>query len=113
MRKIAVGIVGVGNCASSLLQGIEFYRAPDPASDGHPVGLMHDEVCGYRPSDIAVVGAFDVDARKVGQSLDVAATAPPNNARPLHPRLPRSTEGVHMGPGLDGISDHTRDHPPE
>src|SRR5438093_3194916 len=113
MTKIAVGIVGVGNCASSLLQGIEFYRAPDPATDGHPVGLMHDEVCGYRPSDIEVVCAFDVDARKVGQSLDVAAMAPPNNARPLYPRLPRSSVVVQMGPVLDGISEHMRDYPPE
>ena len=113
MRKIAVGIVGVGNCASSLLQGIEFYRAPDPAANGHTIGLMHDDLCGYRPSDIEVVCAFDVDARKVGQSLDVAAKAPPNNARPLYPRLPRSPVVVQMGPVLDGISDHMRDYPPE
>src|SRR5437870_6160047 len=113
MTKIAVGIVGVGNCASSLLQGIEFYRAPDPATDGHPVGLMHDEVCGYRPSDIEVVCAFDVDARKVGQPLDVAAMAPPNNARPLYPRLPGSSVVVQMGPVLDGIAEHMRDYPPE
>ena len=113
MRKIAVGIVGVGNCASSLLQGIEFYRAPDPAANGHTIGLMHDDLCGYRPSDIEVVCAFDVDARKVGQSLDVAAKAPPNNARPLYPRLPHSSVVVQMGPVLDGISDHMRDYPPE
>src|SRR5437762_14326579 len=74
---------------------------------------MHDDLCGYRPSDIEVVCAFDVDARKVGQSLDVAAKAPPNNARPLYPRLPRSSVVVQMGPVLDGISDHMRDYPPE
>src|SRR5881628_4143644 len=91
MGKIAIGIVGVGNCASSLLQGIEFYRAADEKTmDGH-VGLMHDDVCGYRPSDVEVVCAFDVDQRKVGQPLDVAALAPPNNTRTLYPKLPRSS----------------------
>src|SRR5437870_5542666 len=109
MGKIAIGIVGVGNCASSLLQGIEFYRA----EDGAPVGLMHDDVCGYRPSDIEVVCAFDVDRRKVGQTLDVAALAPPNNTRPLYPKVPRSSVVVEMGPVLDGVSDHMRDYPPE
>src|SRR5881409_2186723 len=113
MRKIAVGIVGVGNCASSLLQGIEFYRAPDPATDGHPVGLMHDEVCGYRPGDIEVVCAFDVDQRKVGHPLDAAAVAAPNNTRTLYPKLPHSNVVVEMGPVLDGVSEHMRDYPPE
>ena len=57
MAKIAIGIVGVGNCASSLLQGIEFYRAADEkTADGH-VGLMPYDVCGYRPSDIEVACA--------------------------------------------------------
>ena len=109
MGKIAIGIVGVGNCASSLLQGIEFYRA----GDGAPVGLMHDDVCGYRPGDIDVVCAFDIDRRKVGQPLDAAALAPPNNTRPLYPKLPRSGVVVEMGPVLDGVSDHMRDYPPE
>src|SRR2546429_8534377 len=113
MRKITVGIVGVGNCASSLLQGIEFYRAPDPATDGHPIGLMHYEVCGYRPSDIEAVCAFDVDARKVGQPLDVAAVALPTNTGPLYPRRRRSPVAVEMGPVLAGISEHMRDSPPE
>ena len=81
MGKIPVGIVGVGNCASSLLQGIEFYRS----GDHEPIGLMHHVVGGYRPGDIEVVCAFDVDRRKVGATLDVAALAPPNNARPLLP----------------------------
>ena len=64
MGKIAIGIVGVGNCASSLLQGIEFYRA---AADTH-VGLMHRDLCGYGPSDIDVVCAFDIDQRRSGPS---------------------------------------------
>src|SRR5881396_2534881 len=113
MGKIAIGIVGVGNCASSLLQGIEFYRAADEKGAGGQVGLMHDDVCGYRPSDIEVVCAFDVDQRKVGQPLDVAALAPPNNTRALYPKLPRSSVTVEMGPVLDGVAEHMREYPPE
>jgi len=113
MGKIAIGIVGVGNCASSLLQGIEFYRAADEQSADAHVGLMHHDVCGYRPSDIEVVCAFDVDQRKVGQPLDVAALAPPNNTRTLYPKLPRSSVIVEMGPVLDGVAEHMRDYPPE
>ena len=112
MAKIRVGIVGVGNCASSLLQGIEFYRAAEPG-DGARVGLMHDDLCGYGPSDIEVVCAFDIDQRKVGHSLDVAALALPNNTRPLYPKLPRSSVIVEMGPVLDGVADHMRDYPAE
>ncbi len=113
MGKIRIGIVGVGNCASSLLQGIEFYRAADEHTKGAAVGLMHDDVCGYRPNDIEAVCAFDVDQRKVGQPLDVAALAAPNNTRALYPKLPRSGVAVEMGPVLDGVSEHMRDYPPE
>ena len=113
MGKIAVGIVGVGNCASSLLQGIEFYRTADFDPAKNHVGLMHYDVCGYGPDDIEVVCAFDVDRRKVGQSLDAAAMAPPNNTRPLHPKIPRSKVVVEMGPVLDGVAEHMRDYPPE
>ncbi len=113
MGKITIGIVGVGNCASSLLQGIEFYRAADEKTADAHVGLMHDDVCGYRPSDIEVGCAFDVDQRKVGQPLDVAALAPPNNTRVLYPKLPRSSVTVEMGPVLDGVAEHMREYPPE
>jgi myo-inositol-1-phosphate synthase len=113
MGKIAVGIVGVGNCASSLLQGIEFYRAADQQTAGAHVGLMHYDLCGYRPTDIEVVCAFDVDQRKVGQPLDAAALAAPNNTRSLYPKLPRSGVVVEMGPVLDGVAEHMREYPPE
>jgi myo-inositol-1-phosphate synthase len=113
MGKIAVGIVGVGNCASSLLQGIEFYRAPDSEDAGGAIGLMHREICGYDVGDIDVACAFDVDQRKVGKPLDVAAFAPPNNTRQLYPRLPRSGVTVEMGPVLDGVAEHMADYPPE
>jgi myo-inositol-1-phosphate synthase len=107
MGKIPVGIVGVGNCASSLLQGIEFYRSGDHG----PIGLMHHVLGGYLPGDIEVVCAFDVDRRKVGAALHVAALAPPNNTRALVPTLPRSPVVVDMGPVLDGVSEHMRGLP--
>ncbi|MFQ5693426.1 MAG: inositol-3-phosphate synthase, partial [Nitrospinota bacterium] len=64
MERIKIAIAGVGNCASSLLQGIEYYRQ---TSEEEPVGLMHHDLAGYKPSDIQVVAAFDADARKVGK----------------------------------------------
>src|SRR5262245_17407512 len=107
MGKIPVGIVGVGNCASSLLQGIEFYRS----GDHEPIGLMHRSVGGYGPGDIEVVCAFDIDRRKVGATLDRAAVSAPNNTRPIHPNLPRSSVLVEMGHVLDGVAEHMGDYP--
>jgi myo-inositol-1-phosphate synthase len=111
MSKIAIGIVGVGNCASSLLQGLDFYRAPGAPQDD--IGLMHAELCGYRPTDVEVVCAFDIDRRKVGKPLHEAAIAPPNCTRPLHPKLSPSAVTVAMGPILDGVSEHMAEYPPE
>jgi myo-inositol-1-phosphate synthase len=107
MGKIPVGIVGVGNCASSLVQGIECYRA----NDREPIGLMHAVLGGYRPGDLDVVCAFDIDRRKVGATLDVAVLALPNNTRSLHPKLPHSSVVVEMGPVLDGVADHMKTYP--
>ncbi|HHY90853.1 MAG TPA: inositol-3-phosphate synthase, partial [Clostridiales bacterium] len=71
--SIKIAIAGVGNCASALVQGIGFYRKnPDAA------GLMHKEIGGYKPEDIEVVAAFDVDKRKVGKSLKEALLSEPN-----------------------------------
>jgi myo-inositol-1-phosphate synthase len=113
MGKIAIGIVGVGNCASSLLQGLDFYRGGGRASEAEHIGLMHADVCGYRPADIEVVCAFDVDRRKVGHPLHEAAMAPPNCTRPIHPKLSPSSVVVAMGPVLDGVSEHMSEYPPE
>ncbi|HWP65595.1 MAG TPA: inositol-3-phosphate synthase [Candidatus Limnocylindria bacterium] len=110
---IPIAIVGIGNCASSLLQGLEYYRAPERRDDASASGLMHYELCGYRPTDIEVVCAFDIDRRKVGRSLDEAAMAPPNCTRPLVSRLSRSSITVLMGPVLDGVSEHMHEYPPE
>ena len=80
MRKaINLAIVGVGNCAAALVQGIEYYRHnPDDT-----LGLMHEELGGYFPSDIKVVSAFDIDERKVGKPLEVAVGAKPNCIQPI------------------------------
>lgn len=66
MERIRIAIVGVGNCASSLVQGIHYYR--DKTAD-EAIGLMHWDVGGYAPGDMDVVAAFDIDARKVGRDV--------------------------------------------
>src|SRR5277367_1587293 len=113
MGKIRVAIVGVGNCASSLLQGIEYYRHADEAARTTPVGLMHYNLGGYKPEDIEIVCAFDIDARKVGRPLEEACFAPPNNTITIWRELPRYGVTVDMGEVLDGIAPHMASHPPE
>ena len=113
MAKIRVGIVGVGNCASSLVQGVEYYRhsSTDPGVD-HP-GLMHYDLAGYLPHDVEVACAFDIDERKVGQPLHHAIFAKPNKAVEIWPDLPDFGVTVEMGPVLDGVSEHMADYPPD
>jgi len=110
-RKIRIAVVGVGNCASSLLQGIEYYRHAQEEERSNPVGLMHYDLGGYSPADIEPVCAFDVDERKVGRPLAEAAFAKPNNTALIWPDLPWSHVPVHMGPVLDGVSPHMADYP--
>jgi len=107
-RRIRVAIAGVGNCASSLVQGIEYYRSRDAAAHA---GLMHPNIGGYGPSDIDVVAAFDVDRRKVGAPLERAVFAKPNCTRVFQPSLPESGVVVAMGPVLDGVAAHMGDYP--
>ncbi len=78
MDKIKIGVVGVGNCTSSLLQGIEYYKNKN--SDDI-IGLMHWDINGYRPYDIAVVAAFDIDKRKVGKDVNESIFERPNCTR--------------------------------
>ena len=113
MGKIRVAIAGVGNCASSLLQGFEFYKHASDADRSKPVGLMHYDLGGYTPGDIEVAAAFDVDARKVGQPLEAACFAPPNNTITIWRDLPRYGVTVEMGEILDGIAPHMASYPPE
>lgn len=111
-RKVRIAIAGVGNCASSLLQGIEHYRRV-PAEQHEAWGLMHLEMGGYRPGDVEVVAAFDVDARKVGRPLHEAAFAPPNCTTVISDQIGKSDVLVQMGPVHDGVADHMAEYPPE
>jgi myo-inositol-1-phosphate synthase len=101
---IRIAIAGVGNCASALIQGIHYYT---PARCREEViGLMHEAVGGYRPSDIEVVAAFDIDARKVGTDVSQAIFALPNCVRTFEQDVPESGVIVRMGAVLDGLSEH-------
>ena len=110
MQRIRIGIVGVGNCASALVQGIHYYRGRG-AQDA--VGLMHRDIGGYGPGDVEVAVAFDVDRRKVGRDVAEAIFAPPNCTAAFHPDVPPTGVRVRMGPPLDGIAAHMRDYPAE
>lgn len=102
--RIRIAIAGVGNCASSLIQGI-YYYTPERCQQG-VVGLMHTEIGGYLPCDIEVVAAFDIDARKVGKDVSEAIFAKPNCTKIFNPDVPPTGTIVKMGAVLDGISEH-------
>ena len=108
MNKIKIAIVGVGNCASSLVQGLTYYRTGDESAYA---GLMHQQIGAWGPTDIEVVAAFDIDRRKVGQPLETAIFASPNCAAVFRSSLPISGVTVQMGPVLDGIADHMDEYP--
>ncbi|MBP8624278.1 MAG: inositol-3-phosphate synthase [Methanothrix sp.] len=103
MKKIRLAIAGLGNCASSLIQGIEYYKNTD---EKECIGLMHYDICGYRAGDIEVVAAFDIDARKVGRDISEAIFALPNCTKVFYPDVPRKGVEVKMGPVLDGFAPH-------
>ena len=107
MGKIKIAIAGVGNCASSLIQGIHYYRDKG-AKDA--IGLMHWDIGAYRPGDIEVVAAFDIDKRKVGRDVHEAIFAAPNCTTVFYPDLPLSGIVVRMGKILDGISAHMKEY---
>ena len=107
MEKIKVAIVGVGNCSSPLIQGIHYY-ADKTLEDS--VGLMHWEIGGFRPGDIEVVAAFDIDARKVGKNISDAMFASPN-CTAVFCEVPETSVKVRMGRILDGFSEHMREYP--
>lgn len=108
-RGINVAIVGIGNCASSLVQGVEHYRAG--AND--TTGLMHHEIGGYEPSDIRVVAAWDIDRRKVGRDVAEAIFAKPNCTAVFCDSLEPTGAVVRMGRALDGVADHMAQFPEE
>jgi myo-inositol-1-phosphate synthase len=103
MGSVRVAIVGVGNCASSLVQGVEFYRNADP-TDRVP-GLMHVTFGDYHVSDVEFVAAFDVDAKKVGRDLAEAIVASENNTIKLCDVPPTGVQ-VQRGPTFDGLGQY-------
>ena len=107
MQRIRIAIAGVGNCASSLVQGISYYAANRDAP-----GLMNPVVGGFGAGDVDVVAAFDVDARKVGRSLEEAVFALPNNTNVFCRDLRPSGVTVQMGEVLDGCPPHMMHYPP-
>jgi len=108
VKEIRLAIAGVGNCASALLQGIEYYRLNDV---GESAGVLHAEIGGYRIEDVHPVAAFDVDERKVGLALEEAVFAPPNCTSVFQGKLPAWGVEVQMGPCLDGVASHMADAP--
>jgi myo-inositol-1-phosphate synthase len=107
-KKIKVAIAGVGNCASALVQGVEYYRDRQGAE---LEGIMHHSIGGYACGDIEFVAAFDVDGRKVGRPLEQAIFAKPNCTHIFQSVLPVSNVIVQMGPILDGVAPHMFDYP--
>jgi myo-inositol-1-phosphate synthase len=103
MPNINIAVVGVGNCASALLQGIQYYSDKTPEN---AVGLMHWQIGGYTPSAIRIVAAFDIDQRKVGQDVHQAIFAQPNCTTVFCDPMPDAGVIVQMGRILDGVSDH-------
>ncbi len=107
MSTIKIAIIGVGNCASSLVQGIHYYASSNAQQ---AIGLMHWDIGGYTPSDIEVVAAFDIDQRKVGKDLSQAIFAKPNCTTIFCEDIPDSSTRVEMGVLLDGYSEHMNDY---
>jgi myo-inositol-1-phosphate synthase len=106
MGSVRVAIVGVGNCATSLIQGVEYYRDADP--DGSVPGLMHVMFGDYHVRDVEFVAAFDVDAKKVGFDLSEATQASENNTIKIADVPPLGVT-VQKGPTLDGLGKYYRE----
>ena len=106
MSSIRVAIAGVGNCASSLVQGVEFYKDADP--NGSVPGLMHVQFGEYHVGDLEFVAAFDVDAKKVGQDISAAIVSSENNTIKIADVPPLGVT-VQRGPTLDGLGKYYRE----
>ena len=107
MKKIRIAIIGVGNCASSLMQGIYYYRNKTVKD---VTGLMHWNIGGYNPGDIEVVAAIDIDRRKVGRDVSEAIFAPPNCTAVFQKDIPVTGVKVVMGRVLDGVAPHMKEY---
>lgn len=108
MKKIKIAITGIGNCSSSLVQGINYYKDKDGRK---AIGLIHWAIGGYEPSDIEVVAAFDIDKRKVGKDVSEAIFALPNCTTIFCRDIPETGVKVQMGKILDGFAEHMRGYP--
>ena len=109
MSRIRIAIAGVGNCASSLVQGISFYGQ---RGQGDAVGLLHSEIGHYRVEDLEIAAAFDIDVRKVGKPVEEAIFAAPNNSREFCREIRKTSVVVMMGEIHDGVAAHMKDYPP-
>jgi myo-inositol-1-phosphate synthase len=105
-KKIRIALVGVGNCASSLVQGLTYYK--NAKKESKIVGLMHPVLGGYAIGDIEVVAAFDVNVTKVGKDLAEAIYAKPNNTV-IFAKVAKTGVIVQNSPVLDGIGEYTED----
>ena len=108
MEKIKIAVIGVGNCTSSLIQGIYYYKDKNPED---AIGLMHWDIGAYKPYDIEVVAAVDVDKRKVGKDVSEAIFSEPNCTKVFCKDVPRIGVSVAMGKVLDGIAQHMKESP--
>jgi myo-inositol-1-phosphate synthase len=108
-KDIKIAIVGLGNCASSLIQGIHYYKKIKN-DDKTISGLMHNVIGDYKPSDIKVVAAFDIDKRKVGKDVSEAIFAKPNCTKVFYSKIANSGVKVKMGPIMDGVADHFKNY---
>ena len=105
--KVRVAIIGVGNCASSFVQGVQYYRAADPAVQ--VPGLMHVDLGGYHVRDIEFSAAFDIDADKVGKDLSEAIFAGQNNTLKLGADVPKLGIEVMRGMTHDGLGKYLKE----
>ncbi len=106
--KVKVAIAGVGNCASSLIQGIYYYGKNRNSDFG---GVMHEDIGGYKPWDLEIVAAWDIDARKVGKDVSEAIFAPPNCTAVFCEDVPKTGVIVRKGKVLDGYAPHMKEYP--
>jgi myo-inositol-1-phosphate synthase len=104
--KVRVAVVGVGNCASSFVQGVEYYKDADPAEQ--VPGLMHVDLGGYHISDIEFTAAFDIDADKVGKDLSEAIFSGQNNTY-VFSDVPKLGVKVHRGMTHDGLGKYLKE----
>ncbi len=109
-KEIKIAILGVGNCSSSLIQGLFYYKNIKDEKELIP-GLMHNVLGGYKISDVKPVAAFDIDKRKVGKDLSEAIFSLPNCTKVFFKDIPHLGVKVKMGRVLDGVAPHMKDYP--